>query len=67
MAQNTPAYKKATFDFEPDVARKLAELKHELQYVEGFAASDSSGVAIVSALIANATAKQVAKLLKKGF
>jgi pyruvate/2-oxoacid:ferredoxin oxidoreductase alpha subunit len=66
MAHNTPVYKKATFDFEPEVARKLAELKHELQYDEGFAASDASGVAIVSALIMNATAKQVAKLLKRG-
>jgi hypothetical protein len=65
MAQNTMGFKKTTFDFEPEVARKLAELKHELQYDEGFAASDASGVAIVSTLIMNATAKQVAKLLKK--
>lgn len=64
MAQNAMGFKKATFDFEPEVARKLAELKHELQYDEGFAASDASGVAIVSALIMNATARQVAKLLK---
>ena len=64
MAHNTPVYKKATFDFEPEVARKLAELKHELQYDEGFTASEATGVAIVSALILNATPKQVSKLLR---
>jgi len=65
MSQNSTVYKKATFDFDADVARKLAQLKHELEYDEGFAASDASGVAIVSALILNATAKQVSRLLKR--
>lgn len=57
--------KKTTFDFDPDVARRLSDLKHELQFDEGFSASEASGVAIVSALIMNATAKPVARLLKK--
>jgi predicted transcriptional regulator len=57
--------KKTTFDLDPEVARRLAELKHELQYDEGFAASEASGVNIVSALILSASAKQVARLLKK--
>lgn len=61
-----PSTKKSTFDLPAEVARRLAELKHELQYDEGFAASEASGVAIMSALIMNATAKQIAKLLKKG-
>lgn len=59
------AVKKTTFDLDSDVARRLAELKHELQYDEGFAASDASGVNIVSALIMSASAKQVSRLLKK--
>ena len=57
--------KKTTFDFYPEVARRLADLKHELQYDEGFAASEATGVSIVSALIMSTTAKQVAKLLRK--
>lgn len=57
--------KKATFDFDAEVARRLAHLKHELQYDEGFSASEASGVAIVEALIMNTSAKQIAKLLKK--
>lgn len=60
-----PSVKKATFDFDARVARRLADLKHELQYDEGFSASEASGVAIVEALIMNATAKQVARLLQK--
>jgi len=58
--------KKTTFDLDPEVARRLADLKHELQYDEGFAASEASGVAIVSALIMNASAKSLARLLRKG-
>jgi hypothetical protein len=58
--------KKTTFDLDPEVARRLAELKHKLQYDEGFAASEASGVNIVSALIMSASAKQIARLLKKG-
>jgi hypothetical protein len=58
--------KKTTFDFDAEVARRLAELKHELQYDEGFAASEASGVNIVSTLIMAASAKQIARLLKKG-
>ncbi len=57
--------KKTTFDFDPKVARRLAELKHQLQYIEGFSAHEASGVAIVSALIVNTTPKQVARLLKR--
>lgn len=57
--------KKTTFDLNPDVARRLSDLKHELQYDEGFSASEASGVAIVSALIMNASAKQVARLLRR--
>lgn len=64
MAQKKVAPKKTTFDFDPEVSRRLAELKHELQYDEGFAASDATGVAIVSTLIMTATTKQVAKLLR---
>ncbi len=64
MKQSSP--KKVTFDFDPDVARQLSDLKHALQYDEGFAASQASGVAIVQALITNATVKQVARLLRKG-
>lgn len=59
-------FKKTTFEFAPEVARRLAELKHELEYDEGFSASESTGVAIVSALLLNATAKSVARLLKRG-
>lgn len=66
MAPKQLSTKKTTFDFEPAVARRLAELKHELQYDEGFAASEATGVAIVSALLLNATAKSVARLLKRG-
>lgn len=64
MAQKQVAPKKTTFDFDPEVARRLAELKHELQYDEGFAASEATGVAIVSALVTNVSAKQVARLLR---
>jgi hypothetical protein len=56
---------KATFELEAAVARRLAELKHELRYDEGFAASEASGVAIVSALIMSASARQVARLLNE--
>lgn len=59
------AIKKTTFDLDAEVARRLAELKHELQYDEGFAASEATGVSIVSALLMNTSAKQIAKLLKK--
>lgn len=56
--------KKTTFDLQPDVARRLADLKHDLQYDEGFAASEASCVAIVSAVIMNTTAKQRVELKK---
>ncbi len=65
VAPKTMAVKKTTFDFNPKVARRLAELKHQLQYSEGFSPHEASGVAIVSALIMSATAKQVARLLKR--
>lgn len=65
MSQKRAAPKKTTFDFDPEVARRLAELKHELQYDEGFAASDATGVAIVSALLMNASTKHVGRLLKR--
>lgn len=64
--KKTAATKKSTFDLPGDVARRLAELKHELQYTEGLAASEASGVNIVSALIMSASAKQIARLPKKG-
>jgi hypothetical protein len=57
--------KKSTFDFAPEVARRIAELKSELQYDEGFAASEATGVAIVSALVMNANSKQLTRLLRK--
>lgn len=64
MSQKAVAPKKTTFDLPPDVARRLAELKHELQYDEGLAASEATGVAVVSALIMSATSKQVSRLLR---
>lgn len=67
MAPKLVTPKKTTFDFDPDVARKLAELKHELQFDEGLAASEATGVAIVSALLMNTSAKQIARLLKRSF
>lgn len=60
-----PEPKKATFDLPPQVARKLADLKNDLQYDEGLRASEASGLAIVSALILSATPDRVAELLKK--
>jgi len=56
--------KKTTFDFDVRVARRLAELKQEVQFDEGLAPSKATGVAIVSALILHASARQIAKLLK---
>lgn len=56
--------KKTTFDFEVAVARRLAELKQAVQFDEGLAPSKATGVAIVSALILNASARQIAKFLK---
>lgn len=65
MPKASAGPKKSTFDLAPEVARRLAELKNELQYDEGFAASEATGVAVISTLVMNATSKQVARLLKK--
>jgi len=57
--------KKATFDLRPEIARRLALLKQELQFDLGFAPSEASALAIVEALIEDTSAKQVARLLRK--
>jgi len=56
--------KKTTFELDLQVARRLSELRTELQYEHGLSASDASGVAIVSALIRHADPKRLTRLLK---
>lgn len=60
--------RKATFDFDSRVSKKLADLKYDLQHGKGydFAPSEASSKAIICALILDATADRVAELLKKG-
>jgi hypothetical protein len=57
--------KKTTFELDLPVARRLSELRSELQFDHGLAASNASGVAIVSALIMNADANRLTKILKQ--
>lgn len=59
--------RKATFDFDAKVSKKLADLKYDLQHGKdyGFAPSEASSRAIISALILDARTDRVAELLKK--
>ena len=57
--------KKSTFELNLDVARRLSDLRTELQFELGVTASEASGVAIVSALIMDADPKRLTRLLKE--